>query len=36
MSKKTLLEAEVDIRGLNELTTLVGSCCTDRWRDAAE
>ena len=35
MSKKTSLEAEVDIRGLNELSALVGGC-TDRWRDAAE
>ncbi|KGL89829.1 Ectonucleotide pyrophosphatase/phosphodiesterase family member 7, partial [Charadrius vociferus] len=35
MCKKTSLEAEVDFRGLDELTALVGGC-TDRWRDAAE
>lgn len=31
MNEKTSLEAEVDIRGLNELTILVGGS-TDRWR----
>lgn len=35
MSKKTSLEVEVDVRGLNELTALVGGCI-DRWKDAVE